>query len=183
MTIHLGTPYDLDTVMRLKGACVLRMQQMNIDQWDEAYPNRISFEEDINQGNLYLYSLDDLLIACAVLNENQDSEYQEVNWAYHAENIAVIHRLMVHPEYWGKGIASKLMSSIENIAVSMGYSIIRLDAFLKNPSAISLYTKLGYRHAGKVAFRKGQFMCFEKRIDGVSAVDFEKHGITVMHSA
>lgn len=168
MSIHLGTPYDLDTVMWLKEACALRMQQMNIDQWDEVYPNRISFEEDINQGNLYLYSFDDSPIACAVLNENQDSEYQKVNWAYHAENIAIIHRLMVHPEYWGRGIASNLMSSMENIAVSMGYSIIRLDAFLKNPTAMSLYTR--YRQAGEVTFRKGQFMCFEKCIDNSNAV-------------
>ncbi|MGZ8238528.1 MAG: GNAT family N-acetyltransferase [Methylobacter sp.] len=165
MTIHLGTIHNLDAVMRLKEACVLRMRQINLDQWDEIYPNRISFEEDINHGNLYLYSHDDLLIACAVLNEDQDSEYQKVNWSYHAESVAVIHRLMVHPDYWSKGIASKLMSSIENLAVSMGYSIIRLDAFLKNPSAMSLYTKLGYRRAGEVTFRKGQFMCFEKCID------------------
>jgi GNAT superfamily N-acetyltransferase len=140
MSIRSGSPHDLDSVMRLKEACVLRMRQIKIDQWDEVYPNRTSFEEDIDYGNLYLYFLNDLLIACAALNENQDSKYQEVNWGYYAENIAVIHRFMVHPEYWGKGIASKFMSFIENRAVSMDYSVIRLDAFLKKSlSHVSLH--------------------------------------------
>lgn len=165
ISIRLGTLCDLNAVMGIKAACVSRMRELNIDQWDEVYPNSMSFEEDIKQGNLYLYAMSDFVLACATLNKDQEAEYQKVSWQYLAGNIAVIHRLMVHPEYWGKGLASKLMSWIEDLAVSMGYSIIRLDAFLNNPSAMSLYTKLGYRHAGTVTFRKGRFMCFEKRLN------------------
>lgn len=160
---------DIDSNMQLKDACVLRMQQINIDQWDNVYPDRNSFTEDISQENLYLYYFGHQPIACAVLNENQDAEYQKIIWKYQADNILIIHRFMVHPDYWGKGIASKLMLSLEAIAMSRGYNIIRLDAFLKNPSALSLYSKLGYRQAGEVTFRKGQFMCFEKHLIQTSA--------------
>jgi ribosomal protein S18 acetylase RimI-like enzyme len=78
--------------------------------------------------------------------------------------VSVVHRLMVHPAFQGRGIARELMEFAERVALNRGCGVIRLDAFAMNPQALRLYRALGYREAGEVKFRKGAFLCFEKRL-------------------
>ncbi len=59
------------------------------------------------------------------------------------------------------------MHFAEAEAQKRGYHAIRLDVFLENPVALSLYESLGYRHAGTVRLKKGPFACFEKPIHTV----------------
>lgn len=104
------------------------------------------------------------VIACIVLNDYQDPEYKEIRWGYEGENVAVIHRLMVHPHHEGKGIAKRLVRYVEELAKNRRYEAIRLDVFVKNPRAVGFYNQQGYEVIDKVIFRKGEFFCCEKLI-------------------
>lgn len=147
MNIILASEKHLERVCRLCRSCSVHMFSKQIDQWDEVYPDRKVFLDDIRSESLYLV-LDDESgegIACIVINEEQDPEYKEVDWQYEGERIAVIHRLMVHPRYEGRGIARQLIRYAEELAQSRKYEAIRLDVI-----------------AGKVRFCKGEFLCCEK---------------------
>lgn len=157
---------DIEKIMSLCKNCSQNMVNNSIDQWDDVYPNEGVFLEDIRTNSLYIAVTDnpEEIIACIVLNEYQDPEYKDIKWNYDREKIAVIHRLMVHPRYEGKGIAKDLVRYIEKLAKDNQYSSIRLDVFAKNLRAVNFYNKLGYKVAGKVTFRKGEFFCSEKLI-------------------
>ncbi|MNN72431.1 putative acetyltransferase [compost metagenome] len=75
-----------------------------------------------------------------------------------------MHRLAVHPEVQGKGIARKLIAFAEEYARQSGYSSIRLDTYSKNTRALALYPSLGYERRGEVFFphRAVSFPVFEK---------------------
>ncbi|SHN57913.1 GNAT family N-acetyltransferase [Desulfitobacterium chlororespirans] len=164
MDIIPASEKHLERVCRLCRSCSAHMFSNQIDQWDEIYPDRKVFLDDIRSESLYLVLDDESgeAIACIVINEEQDPEYKEVSWQYERERIAVIHRLMVHPQYEGRGIARQLIRYVEELAQSRKYEAIRLDVFAKNPKAVSFYHQLGYQIAGKVRFRKGEFLCCEK---------------------
>jgi len=58
-----------------------------------------------------------------------------------------------------------MLSHIEEQIKNMGYSSVRLDVFSKNPYAIRLYEKNGYKKRGYADWRKGRFFLMEKTLN------------------
>jgi ribosomal protein S18 acetylase RimI-like enzyme len=155
-------PEDIKEVTALYKNAIQHMIDGDIYQWDEIYPNEEVLTGDIMNREMYLLIGDEILLACIVINDNQDEAYGSAIWKYSEGRIAVIHRLCVNHEYQGIGIGRKTMQLAEGIIKNSGYSSIRLDAFSDNPFARKLYEKLGYTYVGIVRFRKGLFYLLEK---------------------
>ena len=165
MNISQAKLSDIDAVMSMVGACTRHMESQGIFQWDDKYPTLSVFRQDITDRSLFVMnSQDNTIIGTVVLNDYQDPEYREVAWAYCGERIVTLHRLCVHPDIQGHGVAGRLLEFAENKAYHDGCEAIRLDVYSQNITAVSLYEKGGYRKAGIVEFRKGSFFCFEKNL-------------------
>jgi putative acetyltransferase len=54
-------------------------------------------------------------------------------------------RMYVLPEFRGRGIASAVLRSLEAMAAEAGYAALRLATGDRQPEAIALYEKRGYR--------------------------------------
>jgi len=154
----------LDAVMELIARAIMRLDGLGIPQWDEIYPDRETFARDIDQGSLFGAFVDGSLGGVVTLNHFQDDEYAEVDWSIADPRPLVIHRLCVHPEFQGRGLAKETIAFAESTAKERGCASIRFDAFTLNPISLSLYRSLGYQERGTVRFRKGQFICFEKSV-------------------
>jgi len=154
----------LDDVLQLIQEVVEGLNSDGIDQWDEKYPAREDLETDILNETAYGYFDSGRLSAYIVLNEEVEPQYGEVEWEYDSGRPLMIHRLSVHPDLKGRGIGRAMVSFAEAEAFERGYQAVRLDAFSMNPAALRLYEKSGYRRAGSVHFRKGQFYLFEKKL-------------------
>ena len=59
-------------------------------------------------------------------------------------NYGEIKRLFVADHARGRGIANKLMRHLEQTALDRGVQVLRLEAGMEQPEAISLYRKLGF---------------------------------------
>ena len=55
-----------------------------------------------------------------------------------------IHDIVVHPDFRGQGVAQKIMSEIETIALTMGACKITLEVLEGNKAAQAAYTKFGF---------------------------------------
>lgn len=154
---------DINEIMNLIKAAIIDMQLQGIDQWDQSYPNQEIIVDDINESTLYVFTEKDNIKAIIVLNEFQNEEYNRIQWQY-KEAPLVVHRLCVHPQFQGNGIAKKLLTFAENYARENGYESIRLDTFTLNKGAVHLYEANHYEKRGIVHFPKGKFYCFEKRV-------------------
>jgi len=163
--IEPGRQHQIDEIIALTKACGKHMRENGIDQWDENYPDRKSIEQDIATSTLYAYSEEDQIIGIVVLNENQDEEYQEINWSTkESDRNLVVHRLAVLPEHQGKGIARKLMDFSEGLAKEKNYDAIRLDTFSQNPRNQKFYLNRGYTDLGPVFLKykkEHPYFCYE----------------------
>lgn len=140
------------------------MEQQDIHQWDEIYPDLQIIAEDISKNQMYTGIIDGKVAVCFVLSEECDEEYKNGKWQFPDSKFCVIHRLCVNPAFQNQGIATKTMEYIEKLCKSEGYDSIRLDCFTENPYSRRLYDKAGYSVVGYADWRKGRFELREKKI-------------------
>jgi GNAT superfamily N-acetyltransferase len=128
----------------------------------DAYLARIDGEEhdyyhqynkiDLLKNVIVIYDKD-VAVGCGAIKAI-DSERMEVK------------RMFTLPEYRGKGIASTVLSELENWAKALGYKYCVLETGKRMPDAIGLYQKAGYQ----IIENYGQYIgvensvCFEKLI-------------------
>ena len=157
---------DLPATMQTIAACVAKLHGIGIDQWDEEYPDKCVIEDAIESRSLYVCKQKRKILLAAGLDTLQPKEYSECQW-HSAEPALVVHHLCVHPAVWRRGFARLFMEFAEAHARANGLDSVRLDAYLHNPAAISLYRAIGYSEPAEVVFpRKGlHFICFEKSVE------------------
>ena len=161
---RLGTAQDLDAICMLIKEAVEEMEKHGIYQWDDIYPARIDFEEDIEKSTLYLAHLEDKLAALYVISGECDEQYGNGEWEYDADKAYVLHRFCVSPQFQNRGIGKAVLLHIEDQIKDMGYESVRLDTFTENPFAQRLYLHNGYESRGYANWRKGKFDLMEKKL-------------------
>ncbi len=162
MTYRLGTIQDLDGICSLIKDAITEMEAHGIYQWDELYPLRSDFEEDILNNTLYVVYEEDMLVAFYVISEECDEQYNNAQWKY--EDAYILHRFCVSPKVQNRGIGKAVLLHVEKQIKDMGYQSIRLDAYTKNPFAQRLYLHNGYETRGYADWRKGRFSLMEKKL-------------------
>ncbi len=155
---------DLPEILSLFRAATNHMDQQGVLQWDEIYPDESVLRDDIAQCTMTLGWIDGRIAVVFVLEYCKEDDYESADWRYCTSDIVVLHRLCVHPDFQGQGVARTAMDYLEQQVLSSGISAIRLDAFSQNPGALHLYESRGYEKAGEIRYRKGLFYLYEKKL-------------------
>ena len=166
--IELATQNELDRVKEIAEACAKNMIENNIFQWNDKYPSREIFKEDIKNKSLYVSKINQEVVGCIMFSSFKDDVYKTVNWITQDEYNLYIHRLAVHHIFQKRGIARKMMDFAEDFAKSNNYISIRLDTFSQNPRNNKFYKSRGYNKLDDVYFPKQSefpFHCYEKLVD------------------
>jgi len=166
MVIRRAILNDVEQVMQLVKAVVPLMNAAGNMQWDDTYPNPAVFGKDINLEQLWVAEIDGDITGIAAITTDQEPEYAQVGWDIN-EPAIVTHRLAVHPQHQGKGIAAALLYQAERNAVARNINVLRIDTNIMNQATQKLFPKLGYVFAGEIglSFRPGlRFYCYEKRL-------------------
>ena len=78
-----------------------------------------------------------------------------------------VKRMYTSPESRGKGVATKILSELEKWTKELSYAKCVLETGKRQPEAIQLYTKSGYKIVSNYGPYKGvsNSICFEKRLN------------------
>lgn len=162
--IRAGKLLDIEYILSITAACVKKMSDNGIYQWNDHYPNRLAFETDVNREELYVIESGQSIIGCIAISTLMDKEYENVKWLTDNTNNIYIHRLAIHPDYQSKGYARQLMDYAERFAIENKYTSIRLDTFSQNKKNQLFYELRGYKKLGDIYFPKQSefpFYCYE----------------------
>lgn len=172
--IRPGTAADLDACAAIYEEHLDReAAEVNYTNWQKGlYPTRATAEKALAAGTLYVcQEADGTLSACANLNHVQPAEYGQIPWSIPAaaEEVLVIHTLVVRPSRAGQGRGRAFVAFAEELGRSKGCKVIRLDTYEGNTPAKAFYPKLGYRYAGLTefffeGFIRENLVCFEKEL-------------------
>lgn len=162
MSLRLSNVEDLDGLMLITSRCIDHLNRQGIYQWDEIYPSRNDFNDDIVTQSLYSIVDDDLLLGCICINHTEYPGYEKADW--HGSDFYVIHKMIIDPKNEGQGLGKSAMLYAEMMAGENRKDSIRLDCFKDNERANRFYQNLGYVIRGQTPFRKGRFNLYEKMI-------------------
>lgn len=164
MLYRIAKTEDMDAICVLIEDAIREMESHEIFQWDDLYPTREDFFEDIEKKSLYLVLEENIIVAMYVINGESDEAYNNANWNCTDETAYILHRFCVSPSFQNRGIGKKVLLHIEEQIKNMGYESVRLDVFTKNPFAQKLYRTNGYEVRGYADWRKGRFDLMEKKL-------------------
>jgi len=165
--IRKATFNDLPYILKIIKKCTNHMIKNEIFQWNENYPSKKFFNNDIKKNNLYLIENNQRIIGCVMKSRVESLVYKNVNWKTENKKNLYVHRLAVDPKYQGRGFGIKLMDFIEEYALKKDFLSIRLDTFSKNKRNIKFYKARGYIKIENIYFPNQSiypFYCFEKII-------------------
>lgn len=163
--IRKATLDDLDRIMQITKEIVAEMKENGNPQWSDLYPTKEDFTEDINNNTLYVYEKDKV-IGFICITKDTENEYGQVlgsskNSAY------IMHRLGIDKSYRALGIATKLMSYAEELAIQNKTYLMKADTEIKNNKMNALFKKLGYQQISTLTWsdNNGLFNYYEKRLN------------------
>lgn len=129
-----------------------RKGKLKIGWLPDVYPVENTARSAFERQELFVFEEEGKVKASAIINQSQVDVYADGTWRYpaKAEEVMVLHTLVVSPDEGRKGIGSKFVDFYETYAEARGCRVLRMDTNEKNAAARSLYRKLGYREAGAV---------------------------------
>ena len=155
---------EIPDILTITQACAKKMQENGIFQWNEHYPSKEAFQKDIERGELFVVEEKNTVQGTIVISTLMDKEYKPIQWLTPNGNSVYIHRLSVHPNLQGKGLAQQMMDIAENHASEHRFVSVRLDTFSQNKRNQRFYEQRGYQKLGDIYFPKQSmhpFHCYE----------------------
>lgn len=135
------------------------------------YPTLDTARKALEGGTLWVGEEDGQVWGCVNLNGEQLPEYDRIPWTIPAQpqEVAVIHTLVVHPDWAGRGLARSFVAFCEEESRRQGKKAVRLDTYEGNLPANTMYPKFGYSLAGATEFFFQGFIretlnCYEKAL-------------------
>ena len=120
-------------------------------QWKKnIYPTDDDWNSYIVKGEMYLILQNVDVIGAVAVTNAQSKKYGKIHWKVKADDqeAAVVHLLMVLPEYQGDGAATAALDEIIKLAAGKQKRVVRLDAIGTNVPAQKLYEKYGFVNCG-----------------------------------
>lgn len=168
MILRKTTGKDKERILEIYSQAVGYFKNQGIDQWQNGYPNKESLESDCWGGISYVIEEEGVVAATAAIMMGRDKTYERIyegSWLSEAAEYGVIHRVAVHAEEKGKGIAGELLWKAESICRARGARYMRADTHEDNQSMQRLLTKWGYQRCGIIYLEDGaKRVAFEKKI-------------------
>lgn len=164
MKIIKAKQKDLNIIADIFKNAIDLMNNNNLYQWDEIYPNHSILERDLLKEQMFIGIDNNIIVSVVVVNNEFDEQYKNGNWKYNNSKFTIIHRLCVNPKYQNQKIGKNTMILVEKLLKKQGIQSIRLDVFSLNTYALRMYQTLQYQKVGEANFRKGLFYLLEKRL-------------------
>lgn len=155
---------EIPNILSITRLCALKMEQNGIYQWNEHYPSEAAFINDVEREELYVIVEKGSVLGTIVVSTFMDDEYRPIQWLTPNGNSTYIHRLSVHPDHQGKGLAQQLMDFAEAYSKDQHFVSVRLDTFSQNHRNQRFYEQRGYQRLGDIFFPKQSshpFHCYE----------------------
>lgn len=150
-----AAPADLADIMRLIHEAQAFMRTLDIDQWQDGYPEPETLLEDIRVGQLYVFAEGERVRAVAALSLLPEPVYDDIEGAWATDTGAkylTIHRMALDDASRGKGLAGRMVEEAERLARVSSCASLRVDTHTGNLAMRRFLEKRGFQYCGVVYY-------------------------------
>jgi len=161
---------DISTIMNIIGDAQKYLASLNIDQWQDGYPNEEQINLDIkNEDSYVVLNEENNIIGTTVFTTKTEPTYTKIEGEWLTKNdsvYGVIHRLAVGDKYRKLGLAKFVFTECENRLKGMGIRSMRIDTHRDNLGMQHMLSKRDYKYCGIIILNSGdERLAYEKLID------------------
>ena len=143
---------DLDAVMEIIECARAYFKEQGIPQWQGPYPGREDILDDILRGVSYVGELDGQVVGTCAIISGIEPDYVRIyegEWRNAREYICM-HRVAVHPNAKGRGVAAEFVRAASDIARANGLYDVKCDTHSINLSMRRMLEKNGFEYCGVI---------------------------------
>lgn len=144
---------DLDKIEEILNGAILSMKEMNLDQWQDGYPNIQSIIKDMGEDVSYVLIKDGEVIATSALTFEKELPYEKIEGEWLSEkdeDYAIIHRIAVDNKIKNNGYASILLQFLEEKVKLNKIKSMKVDTHEDNKPMRRFLEKNGYKYCGVI---------------------------------
>lgn len=170
MKIRLSKIEDIPQIMEIIKDAKALLKSLEIDQWQNGYPNAEQVENDIHNKESYVVFNDDgKIVATSMFTSRKEPTYKKViagNWIVNEdEAYGVIHRMAIKKEFRKFGLATFMFHEFHLQLLEKNIKSLKIDTHEENIGMQSLIKKLGYTYCGIIyTSYNAKRLAFEKVI-------------------
>lgn len=133
-------------------------------QWLDGFPKQAAVEEDIRGGNGYAIRVDGALAGYLCVSFDGDPAYPAIRGAWRFDGkYAVVHRIVIGPEFRGRGLTGEVFRLVGQLACRRGVDILRIDTHEDNLRMRHVLEKNGFVCCGIVS-QYGDRLAYDKKL-------------------
>lgn len=169
MKIRLSKIENLPQIATIIDDAKELLASLNIDQWQNGYPNTEQIENDINNNESYVVVNDNgQIMATSMFTTNPEPTYKVIDGKWiidQSEVYGVVHRMAIKKEFRKFGLATFMFHEFHLQLLENKVKSLKIDTHEENLGMQSLIKKLGYTYCGVIYTNyNAKRLAFEKVI-------------------
>ena len=168
MIFRKTTVEDIPSVLEIIYQAQQYLKQKNINQWQNAYPNGKSIVEDIEKEYSYVMEENGVVIGTMAIVFTGEPTYEHIyegNWKTKGISYVTLHRVAVHNDWKGQGIAGSMIQEVIEMCEKYKVKSIRIDTHRENLSMQNMMKKNGFEYCGIIYLEDGaERLAFERKL-------------------
>lgn len=154
MEIRHAETKDVAQMMGIVHQAQSDLKKMNVDQWQNGYPNETVLLNDISIGIAYVLDHEGDVVGLMVCSANDESTYIPLT-TWESNDYLVIHRFAVDKSVQRQGFATNMIHYAKEIAKKQGISSLRIDTHEKNVRMRRFLEKNQFEERGIIFLKDG----------------------------
>ncbi len=167
MKIRKAKVKDVTSIMNIVNQAQEYFRMQGINQWQNGYPTKSVFTEDIENEMSYVIEEDGKVVGTFFFAIGDEPTYQKIyEGSWKNEDVyGMIHRVAVDNQMKGNGLGGKIVEFASKECERHNVSSLRIDTHRDNKSMQRMLTKNGFEARGIIYLADGaERIAFEKSL-------------------
>lgn len=161
---------EADRIMQIIRQAQARMYAAGSRQWQDGYPAPGHISADIGRSRGYVLCNPEVkgpqgVVAYGAVVFDGEPAYEALDGKWLTDGpYVLVHRIAVADEEKGRGVGTEFLRQVEALALERGVGAFRIDTNFDNEPMLRLLERAGFTYCGKVVYRSGERVAFEKQL-------------------